>query len=146
MIWETIPSIAMSDVKSADNILRSDATGTIVWGIFFPALAFFFLKRNYKELGDLARSNGCLIAFLIGLVIIVIGCISGFVDAPALSYITQFGGLGMFISALIEGCKFASALKRDYYDCAISYRSTWPAGLIAIGILFVVVVVVVAAA
>ena len=118
-----------------DTCCLYNPTATVVWAFLIPLLAFWFLKRNYEELGDLAKSKGCLVCFCIGIGFSVLCGISQFSNTPALDSGLQYTGIGFTYAAIIESRKFVSALKRDYCDCDINYRSTWPAGLLAIVIL-----------
>ena len=139
------PPAYREPVAEEGGALVYNPTGTIVWSCFCPVLAFWFLNRSYDELDNDAKRGGCMICFFIGIGHFVIAFVSCFANSPVLNTITQFGGLAMFIGALIESCKFASALKRDYCDRDIRYQSTWPAGLVMIAIYIITIIIIVAA-
>ena len=119
--------------------------GTIVWSIFIPVLALWFLKRDYEELCDVDEVRRSRIWFVTAVVLIVVGATAGFLDflfmnayasftvlLNTLIWISRIGGFGMWIWAMICSCRFVKIIRRDYSGSSIRYQSTWPAGALAI--------------
>ena len=141
------PQPAPSTYRAAadDAYILYNPYWVIVWAVFIPQLAFWFLKRNYEELDDLVKFANTRRWFRIGIAIPIIGIISGvlyflFMNANprftallnVLIVLSRIGGFGIWVGAIIESCRFAKAVKRDYGDSAIRFRNTRLAGLIAV--------------
>lgn len=139
------PGSAREAADDHDAYRIYNPIGTIVWSIFIPVLALWFLKRDYEELCDVDEVRRARIWFVTAVVLIVVGATAGFLDflfmnayasftvlLNILIWISRIGGFGMWIWAMICSCRFVKIIRRDYSGSSIRYQSTWPAGALAI--------------
>ena len=123
--------------------------GTLIWSIFIPWLGFWFLKRNYEELGEEKKRRNAAIFFCLGIIMLAVFALNVIISGvllmeipAALSIVISLFkilGIPFWIAAIVDSGRFIGLLKKEYSGCTIEKRSTWigiPALLFLLFLLF----------
>lgn len=133
--------------------------GTLIWSIFIPWLGFWFLKRNYEELGDEKRRRNAVIFFYVGIIILAAATVN-FIIVNALGLdvrgllstgmllLSSFNILTIpyWVAAVADSGKLIGVLKKEYGGCTIKIRSSWMMWLLLALLLLIRLILLFAAA